>query len=156
MIRLDGEYPVTIDTKGRCLMPVALRRQFPEGEGNKFVINLGFENCLNIYPTDVWNRELSKINNLNQYLPEVRKLKRLFLGGQTHVELDGSDRLQLPKDLMEKKGIKKDVILLCTGDIIELWDKEIYDQYWNDNSGDYGALASSLLGNNNNEKDKTV
>ena len=45
MLSLLGEYEVAIDAKGRFLVPSGFRKQLPEGEGDRFVINRGFDNC---------------------------------------------------------------------------------------------------------------
>src|SRR6476620_8412513 len=88
-----GEYEVAIDAKGRFLLPAGFRKQLAEGAGERFVINRGFENCLTIYPMDAWNAISEKINRLNDFKPNVREFKRLFLNGATIVEVDSADRL---------------------------------------------------------------
>jgi MraZ protein len=40
-----GEFEATLDAKGRFLLPAGLKKQLPEGENTRFVINRGFENA---------------------------------------------------------------------------------------------------------------
>lgn len=144
-MNLQGEFPITMDTKGRCILPVALRKYFPLGSGSKFFINKGFENYLNIYPIDEWNKVSEKINKLDDYNPKARKLRRLFMNGSKEVDLDDEYRFLIPKNLQEKVSITKDVILLCVGVKMELWDKEEYDKFYNDNSDDFSELGYDFL-----------
>lgn len=139
-----GEYEVAIDAKGRFLLPSGFRKQLAEGMGEKFVINRGFENCLSIYTTDVWNAISEKINRLNDFKPNVREFKRLFLNGATIVEVDSADRLLLPKPLQEYAGIKKDAVLSAQGNKVELWDKDTYYNYLRERAGGFSKLAEEV------------
>jgi MraZ protein len=139
-----GEYEVAMDAKGRFLLPSGFRKQLPEGSGEKFVINRGFENCLSIYPMDTWNAISEKINRLNDFKPNVREFKRLFLNGATIVEVDSADRLLLPKPLQEYAGIKKDAVLSAQGNKLELWDKDTYYNYLRQHAGGFSKLAEDV------------
>ena len=43
-----GEFEATVDAKGRFLLPAGFKKQLAEGDGEKFVINRGFEKCLSL------------------------------------------------------------------------------------------------------------
>ena len=144
MTNFLGEYEVAIDAKGRFLLPSGFRKQLAEGMGEKFVINRGFENCLSIYTMDTWNAISEKINRLNDFKPNVREFKRLFLNGATIVEVDSADRILLPKPLQEFAGIKKDAVLSAQGNKVELWDKDTYYNYLRERVGGFSRLAEEV------------
>lgn len=144
MANFLGEYEVAIDSKGRFLLPAGFRKQLAEGTGDKFVINRGFENCLTLYTMDVWNALSDKINKLNDFKPNVREFKRLFLNGATMIEADSADRLNLPKQLMEYAGIKKEAVLIAQGNKLELWDKDTYYNYLRQNAVNFSRLAEDV------------
>ena len=144
MANFLGECEVAIDAKGRFLLPSGFRKQLAEGNGGKFVINRGIENCLTIYTEDVWEEVSGKVNKLNDFKASVRKFKRLFLNGATRVELDSADRMLLPKNLLEYAGIKKDAVFSPQGNKVELWDKDTYYKYIQENSGSYSDLADDV------------
>src|ERR1043165_2731201 len=141
-----GEYEVAIDAKGRFLLPAGLRKQMAEGQGERFVINRGFEACLVLYTMDVWEIIAGKINKLNDFNPKERALKRLFLNGANIVELDSAGRMNLPKNLMEYAGLSKDMVLASQGNKVELWDKTAYQTYMNQNVGSLSMLAEEVGG----------
>ena len=141
-----GEYEVAIDAKGRFLLPAGLRKQLPEGLGDSFVVNRGFEPCLVLYTMDVWEVISTKINKLNDFNPKERALKRLFLNGANIVELDGAGRMNLPKNLMEYAGLSKDMVIAAQGNKVELWDKAAYQNYMNQNVGTLSMLAEEVGG----------
>jgi len=141
-----GEYEVAIDAKGRFLVPSGFRKQLPEGSGERFVVNRGFENCLTLYPLSSWNALAEKINKLNDFNPKVRDFKRLFLNGATMVDVDSAGRLLLPKLLQEYASIKKDMIFSAQGNKVELWDKDTYYNYIRQQSVNFSDLASEVAG----------
>ena len=148
MKALVGEYACTLDTKGRFLLPSALRKQLPEGEQTHFVLNKGLDNCLNLYPQKTWEAELAKIQSLNMYEAKNRTFSRIFLSGASEVEVDSSDRILINKGLLEKVGLNKDIILLAQLDRIEIWDKEAYNTWLDNPDIDMAALAEEVMGKN--------
>lgn len=146
MTNFIGEYEIAIDAKGRFLLPVGFRKQLAEGEGERFVINRGFENCLTLFPMSVWNALSEKINKLNDFNQSARDFKRLFLNGATMVEVDTAGRILLPKPLLDFSGIKKEIVFTAQGNKVELWDKDTYHNYMKAKAGDYSKLAAELAG----------
>ena len=144
MTNFLGEYEVALDAKGRFLVPSGFRKQLPESNGGNFVVNRGFEKCLVLYTTEVWNPIANKINKMNDLVPSVRDFKRLFMNGATPMELDSADRLLLSRQLLEYAGIKKDMIIAAQGNTVELWDKDTYYEYLRQNAAKMGALAAEL------------
>jgi MraZ protein len=146
MIGFLGEYEVTLDAKGRFLVPAALKKQLPEGESGAFVINRGFEKCLTMYPLKSWEPIFSNISKLNDFDPKVREFRRWFLNGAIQMELDSAGRLLIPKSLMEHAGLEKDVVLLSAVNKIEIWDKAKYKQFFDTFSPEaFSTLAAEVM-----------
>lgn len=146
MLQFIGEYEVAVDAKGRFLLPSGLRKQLPEGAGEKFVISRGFEGCLAMYPLETYNVLLNNLSKLNDLDPNNRALKRLMTQGANVVEPDSAGRLLLSKPHMEMAGIKKDMVLSAQANKVELWDKDTYYNYLNANANDFSALAATVAG----------
>jgi MraZ protein len=146
MAILLGEYEVAIDSKGRFLLPAGLRKQFADGVGEKFVVNRGFEKCVTIYTMDVWNVVSEKVSRLNDFKPNVREFKRLFLNGATIIEVDSADRVLVPKPLQDHAGIelKTDAVLCAQGNKLELWDKDTYYNYLRERAAGFSKLAEEV------------
>ncbi len=145
-----GEYEVTLDAKGRFLVPTDLKRQIGE-ESNRFVINRGFDGCLVLYPLKTWEPLFEKVSTLNQFDPKVRGFRRFFLNGATKVEYDSAGRLLVPQGLKEYAGLEKEIILATDVDKIEVWDKSKHKQFFETFSpDDYSKFADEVMGNTNN------
>lgn len=148
---LLGEYEATIDSKGRFLVPGALKKQLPEGD-SKLIISRGIEKCLTAYPLSSWQPIVERIRKLNDFDPKVREFKRLFLGGATEVEMDNAGRLLIPPQLKEFAGLSKDIVLAADLDKINIWDANKYKQFFEDFSPEaFSELAANVMVDNSND-----
>ena len=155
MIGFLGEYEVTMDAKGRFLLPAGFKKQLSEEEAGQFVVNRGIEACLTLYPMKIWEPIFSEVSKLNEFDPKVRQFRRYFLNGATQLELDSAGRLLIPKTLMEYAGLEKDVVLVSAVDKIEIWDKTRYTKFFESFSPEsYSELANEVM-NKNDEKLKS-
>jgi MraZ protein len=149
MATFIGEYTVKIDDKGRILFPSALKKQFPEGGANVFVIKRDiYEKCLVLFTMDEWQIELIR-NNVNPYKKEHNAFLRSFYKGAAELELDNTGRLLIPKRLLIEVEIDKEAILAGQDNKIELWAKNIYDKP--SDAYDFGELAERIMGGNINK-----
>ena len=141
-----GEFEATLDAKGRFLLPAGLKKQLPEGDGNLFVINRGFEQCLALYPIKSWEPLFAEINKLNEFDPKARQFRRHFLNGATHVEPDSAGRLLIPPNLKDHADLQKDIVLVSAVNKIEIWDSSKYHQLFDSFSADdFSNLAKDVM-----------
>jgi MraZ protein len=146
MIGFLGEYEATLDPKGRFLLPAAVKKQLPEGDNTRFVINRGFEKCLTMYPMTSWEPIFENISKLNDFDPKVREFRRYFLNGAIQLELDSAGRLLVPKNLMDHAGLDKDIVLVSAINKLEIWDKGKYQQFFETFSPEaFSNLAASVM-----------
>ena len=146
MIVFLGEYEATLDSKGRFLLPAGVLKQLPGGASTSFVINRGFDECLNLYPKESWGPVSADINSLSEYEPENRKLKRLFNNGATEVSLDSANRLLIPPNIKTVAALQKVIVLASNGNKIEIWDKNKYQQFFESFTPEaFSALAQKVM-----------
>ncbi|WP_407526394.1 division/cell wall cluster transcriptional repressor MraZ [Lacibacter sp. MH-610] len=146
MIGFLGEYEVTLDAKGRFLLPAAFKKQVPEEWGNQYVISRGIEQCLTLYPMKNWEPIMAEIAQLNDFDPKVRQFQRYFLNGATNVEPDSAGRLLIPQTLKTYAGLEKDAVMVARVNKIEIWDKVKYQQFFENFSPDtFSSLAGEVM-----------
>ena len=146
MIGFLGEFEATLDAKGRFLLPAGFKKQLPEEDSNRFVINRGFEKCLRLYPLKSWEPLFSNISKLNDFDPKVRQFLRYYLNGATNVEPDSAGRLLIPPNLKEYAELKKDIVLIAAVNKIEIWDSNKYKQFFDSFSPDaFSNLAKEVM-----------
>lgn len=141
-----GEFEATLDAKGRFLLPAGFKKQLPEEESLRFVINRGFEKCLSLYPVKNWEPLFARIKGLNDFDPKVREFRRYFLNGATYVEPDTAGRLLVPPNLKSHADLQKDIVLVAAGDKIEIWDSNKYKQFFDSFSSEtFSSLAQQVM-----------
>lgn len=153
MLNLLGEYDVTLDAKGRLLLPAALKKMLGKEVQKGFVINRDVfrDNCLVLYPMSEWESTHQKLRRLNRFVKKNMDFIRLFAGGATPIDLDGSGRFLLPYALVNDPKLGKDIKLLGLGDRIEIWDKQKYADMRREGRDTTATLAEEVMGSLGNE-----
>ena len=147
-MNLIGTYECKADAKGRVMFSSALKKQLLPVVSEGFVVKRAvFQSCLELYPLKEWNVMMEKINKLNRFVKKNNDFIRRFTAGVKVVELDASGRLLIPKDLCLFAGIEKQVVLSSAVNIIEIWDKEKYENAIDDAAIDFAELAEEVMGN---------
>ncbi|MEM0999361.1 MAG: division/cell wall cluster transcriptional repressor MraZ [Bacteroidota bacterium] len=141
-----GEYECKIDSKGRFVLPSGLRKQLPGDQQKEFVINRGLDECLVLYPIQIWERELKRIHSRNQYVAKNRAFARKFMNGATPVDIDSAGRVLVPKRLTGHAKLTKELVLVASFDRIEIWDKQVYDEWQTDEQWDMETLSEEVMG----------
>ncbi len=142
-----GTYECKADAKGRIMIPVALKNQLAPMLDARFVLKRAvFSNYLELYPMKEWDKVMAKIDKLNRFKKKNIDFIRRFTAGVKVVEVDSNGRLLIPKDLFAWAGLQKEVVLSSGINIIEIWDKEGYEESINDAAVDFADLAEEVMG----------
>ena len=149
---LVGTYECKADSKGRIMMPVAIKKQLAANLAEGFVLKRAvFNTCLELYPLKEWMLLMEKVNGLNRFNKKNNDFIRRFTAGVKTVEMDGSGRLLIPKDLVHYAQINKDVVVSSAVNILEIWDKSLYENAIDEAALDFGALAEEVMGDKNDD-----
>jgi MraZ protein len=147
-----GTYECKIDAKGRLLLPAPLKKQLSASLQDGFVLKRSvFQPCLELYPMSEWNLMMQKINKLNRFVKKNNDFIRRFTAGVKVVEVDDLGRILIPKDLTVFGKISKDIVLSSAVNIVEVWDKELYEKSIDDSVVDFADLAEDVMGGVNDD-----
>ena len=136
-----GEYHHSIDDKGRLIIPAKFREELSD----KFIITRGIENCLFAYPEESWNKIVEKLESLPFTKKDARSFTRFFLSGATVAEFDKQGRINITSPLITYAGIKKDCVVIGTGDRLEIWSKEAWEEFFDSASINMSDIAENLF-----------
>lgn len=152
MNTIIGTYECKVDAKGRVLLPAALKKQLTDSLNDGFVLKRSvFQPCLELYPMSEWNLMMQKINKLNRFVKKNNDFIRRFTAGVKVVEIDNLGRLLIPKDLVTFGNISKDLVLSSAVNIVEIWDKDLYEKSISGDDMDFADLAEDVMGNINDD-----
>ena len=132
------------------MLPSGLKKQLPESDQERFVLNRGFEKNLTLYPESEWQKISREINSLNMYTKKNREFARYFFRGASEITADSTARILLPKPLMDYAGLDKEIVLFAYGNQIEIWSKELYESTLDVEPDDFAILAEDVMGRINN------
>ncbi|HSM64281.1 MAG TPA: division/cell wall cluster transcriptional repressor MraZ [Gillisia sp.] len=148
MVNLIGTYECKVDAKGRLMVPAALKKQLTPVLQEGFVLKRSvFQPCLELYPMEEWNEMMKKINGLNRFKKKNNDFIRRFTAGVKTVDVDANGRLLIPKDLFGFAEMDKEVVLSSAINIIEIWDKNKYENTIDASADDFADLAEEVMGN---------
>ena len=148
VVNLIGTYECKVDAKGRLMVPAALKKQVEPILQEGFVLKRSvFQRCLELYPMEQWNKVMENVNGLNRFEKKNNDFIRRFNAGVKVVEVDTNGRLLIPKDLVNFAEIDKEIVLSSTINMIEIWDKQKYENVIDEAAGDFAVLAEEVMGN---------
>ena len=152
MDTIVGTYECKVDAKGRLLLPAPLKKQLAASLQDGFVLKRTvFQPSLELYPMDEWNLMMKNINKLNRFVKKNNDFIRRFTAGVKMVEIDALGRLLVPKDLVAFSSISKDVVFSSAVNIVEIWDKDLYEKSISGEDMDFADLAEEVMGNLNDD-----
>lgn len=135
-----GEYHHSIDDKGRLTIPSKLRYEL----GENFVVTRGLDGCLFVYPKKEWQDIISKYRELPN-TRDARNFMRFFLSGATECDFDKQGRINIPTPLNTYAGIKKECVIIGVNERLEIWAKERWNTFMEENEESFSDIADNLF-----------
>ena len=129
------------------MLPAALKKQLTPVLQNGFVLKRAvFQPCLELYPMAEWEILMRKVNTLNRFKKKNNDFIRRFTAGVKIIDVDTNGRLLIPKDLTVFASISKNVVVSLAINIVEIWDKDKYEQAIDNATVDFADLAEEVMG----------
>ena len=109
----DGNYPLTLDAKGRLSVPKKFRRSLEEQSGSRVVVTVDpYEGCLVVYPIAEWKKveEKLKVGGEAGEADRVKAqwMQRFVIGSAQHCDMDSQGRLLIAPELRKRVGLGRE------------------------------------------------
>jgi len=119
-VAFRGHFEYALDAKNRLTIPAKFRASFSDG----LVLAKWLDPCVAIFTPEGFDRfQDSFLPDMHPLSADRRRLARFFSGGSFDLELDSAGRVTLNPKLIEHAGISKDVVVIGSGDHLEVWDR---------------------------------
>lgn len=126
---LRGNYPATVDAKGRLTIPAAFKVFLDENYGPDFYVTSLSGQYARVYPFGFWKGIEEKL----AALPSMNKARKKFLDrtnywGQT-ARMDGQGRILIPSLLRESAAMKGEVAVIGYLNYLDVWNMERFREH---------------------------
>lgn len=120
-----GSIEAKIDAKMRVFVPAGFRKVLQASAQSVLILRKDiFQNCLVLYPVDVWEAEIQKLRSrLSRWDKHQQQLFRQFVVDAERLELDASGRILIPKRYQQMVDIESEIQFLGVDNTIEIWGK---------------------------------
>lgn len=142
-----GTHECKADAKGRLLLPSSFKKQLPHLQDGFVLKRAIYTQSLELWPMAEWNVMMKDLSQMNRFDPETNKFLTHFVSGIKTIDLDDIGRILIPKDLIAFAKIDKEVVFSAKINIIEIWDKTIYENELSSNTDDFAQLAQRVMKN---------
>ena len=124
----QGESDHSLDDKGRLIVPSRFRLNL----GERFIMTKGIGGCIFVYTIPAYTALSDTLNNQRQLDEHTMRLQRFFTS--TEVSADTQGRVAIPGKLRDwaKIGDQGEVVIVGTGNRIEIWSRQAWDHYNDD------------------------
>ena len=123
-----GATKVTLDAKGRMAIPTRYRERLAARCDGQIIVTVDKDTCLLVYPLPDWEELERKLVRLPSMNKAARRIVRIMVGYATEVEMDGSGRVLVSRELRDFAGLEKNAMLIGQGNKFELWDEPTWNE----------------------------
>jgi MraZ protein len=138
MKELIGQHSHKIDTKRRFFIPAGFRVT------EKWVVTMGMENCLFLFPESEWELITEKIKALPLTKKDARGFLRVLLSGAKYLNCDSQGRVLLPENLTDYAKLNDKCTVIGMLNRLEIWSPNKWEKYSDGSLGKYSELAESI------------
>ncbi len=148
-MRFLGNIEAKIDAKGRVFIPVLFRKKI--AEGTLILRKDIFQDCLVLYPEDIWNRELEELKQrLNKWNATHQLVFRQFVSDVEILNIDANGRILIPKRYLLLASIENEVRFIGMDEKIEIWTSQETEKPFM-SPEDFGKAIEMLMEGNKHE-----
>lgn len=144
-----GEYNHNLDEKNRLMIPSKFREQLTD----TFILTRGLDGCLVIYSFESWTKITSKLNTLPFTKKDTRNFLRFIASNAVDLQFDKQGRIVIPNNLKVHAKLVKECVIIGTLDKIEIWSKEDWDNFNDENKDKFESIAENLFNGESGEYD---
>lgn len=142
-----GEFYHQLDRKGRLVLPAKIREAAKSNFVDKFFITRGLDKCLFIFSEDEWKNQEQKFKVMPFTKSESRKFNRIYFSGAAEIAFDKQGRILIPQYLKEFAGINRDIVIIGVSNRIEIWAKNIWDEFYKSSKEAFEEISEKLIDN---------
>lgn len=117
----------TIDPKGRIIIPSRFRDTI-RAAGENLLMITRMDGCLYAYTFEEWRQIETRVMAVTEQGENMRRFRRVFIGGAFECPLDKQGRVLIPPVLRQYAKLEKDIALVGVLNHFEIWDQAAWEE----------------------------
>ena len=117
----------TIDAKGRIIVPARFREIIKADDNNGVMISR-MDSGLVAYTHTEWRKIETRILSLAEKSDNMRRFRRVFIGGASECPCDKQGRILIPPMLRQYAEVSREIVLVGVLDHFEIWSREKWEK----------------------------
>ena len=117
----------TIDSKGRIIVPARFREIIKADDSNGVMISR-MDSGLVAYTHTEWRKIETRILSLAEKSDNMRRFRRVFIGGAFECPCDKQGRILIPPMLRQYAELSREIVLVGVLDHFEIWSREKWEK----------------------------
>jgi MraZ protein len=117
----------TIDAKGRIIVPARFREIIKADDNNGVMISR-MDSGLVAYTHTEWRKIETRILSLAEKSDNMRRFRRVFIGGAFECPCDKQGRILIPPMLRQYAEVSREIVLVGVLDHFEIWSREKWEK----------------------------
>ena len=117
----------TIDSKGRIIVPARFREIINADDNNGIMISR-MDSGLVAYTHTEWRKIETRILSLAEKSDNMRRFRRVFIGGAFECPCDKQGRILIPPMLRQYAELIREIVLVGVLDHFEIWSREKWEK----------------------------
>ena len=135
-----GSYEHSLDSKGR----LCVTAKFREKLSDILYIVKGFDGCIAVFTEQDFAPKINEYLSLSFNHNDTRAHVRINASTIEETSLDKQGRLTLSSRLLKKEGIGPEVVIVGVIDHFEIWDRNAWEKYYEENYARDEEIAENL------------
>lgn len=119
-----GDYPHTLDDKGRLVFPASFREAFAEG----MYVKVGKDGCLEVWTPEGYKQEKMAMLRRSTGV-RGNRYQRGLLTSARELHLDGQHRVTLPHEMRDKVDLDRELVVKGNIDHVQIWDRATFEDF---------------------------
>ncbi len=137
---LIGSFEHGVDAKNRIFIPAKFREEL----GSEFILVNGIGKCIFVFSQEQWHNFSEKFTSLPMTNKQAQLFMRKLYASATQREPDKQGRVIISNNHKEYAQIKDEAIIIGMGQRVEIWDKQVWEDYSSTDNEEYENALNML------------
>ena len=137
-----GRHDYSMDERGRVPIPPKFREALVRG----VILTFGTpDRCVRAYPAETFEEQANLFLDEPGMGRQGRVLRRALFARAYPAELDRQGRVLVPPPLRRHAGLEGPVVVVGTGEFMEIWDTAAFDETLTEEEQEYELAVENIV-----------